>query len=208
MGKRASKPAPDLTRFGAKDRIFVFAFLGALASIGAVALWPIYQDSYFFVTVFGGTLLGILVQFFSDRLRFSLPSSLLIIAAVLVAFAVPLTNPNGLSNVGSFSATWLEAVQSTVLGWKQLVTIDIPVGTYQSLLGPVLVLSLLNGFISARVIWGRAANYWLPVVPLFIMVAVGIGFGGSGIPRSFAIGSTEIPIAPSLVFGFIALSVA
>lgn len=208
MGTRASKPAPNLTRFGAKDRVIVFAFLAAFASIGAVALWPIYQDSYFTVTVFGGTFLGVLVQFFADKLRFSLPSALLIVAGALVAFVVPLTNPNGLSNVGSFSAAWIESIQSLVLGWKQLVTIDIPVGTYQSLLGPVLVLSLLNGFISARVIWGRAANYWLPVVPLFVMVAVGIGFGGSGIARTFSIGSTEIPIAPALVFGFIALSVA
>lgn len=208
MGKRASKPAPNLNRFGAKDRVIVFLFLAAFASIGAVALWPIYQDNYFFVTLFGGTLLGILVQFFVDRLRFSLPSAFLIIAGVLVSFVVPLTNPNGLSNVGSFSAVWVESIQSIVLGWRQLVTIDIPVGTYQSLLGPVLVLSLLNGFISARVIWGRAANYWLPVVPLFVMVAVGIGFGGSGIARSLPIGSIEIPIAPALVFGFIALSIA
>jgi hypothetical protein len=208
MGKRASKPVPNFNRFGLKDRLIAFVFLAALASIGAVALWPIYQDNYFFVTVFGGTLLGILVQFFADKLRLSLPSALLIIAVALVVSVVPLTNPNGLSNLGSFSAAWLESVQSIVLGWKQLVTIDIPVGTYQSLLGPVLVLSLLSGFISARVIWGRASNYWLPVVPLFVMVAVGIGFGGSGIPRSFTIGSTEIPIAPALVFGFIALSIA
>jgi len=208
MGKRAVKSAPNLTRFGAKDRVIVFVFLAAFSSIGAVALWPIYQDNFFFVTVFGGTLLGVLVQFFADRLRFSLPSALLIIAGVLISFVVPLTNPNGLSNVESFSAVWIESVQSIVLGWKQLVTIDIPVGTYQSLLGPVLVLSLLNGFISARVVWGRAANYWLPVVPLFVMVAVGIGFGGSAIARSFSIGQTEIPVAPALVFGFIALAIA
>ena len=198
----------NLARFAGKDRLTAFAFLAVFASLGAAALWPIYQDVFFVVTVSVGTSIGFAIQFVTDRLRLPIGVAFLIILGALLVGAVPLTNPDAFTNLGQLPASWLESVQSFVLGWKQLVTIDIPVGTFQSLLAPVLLISVLSGFIFGRVVWGRSSQYWIAVIPMFVIVAIGVGFGGSAVARTLALGPLVIPIAPAFLFGTAALATA
>ncbi len=202
-------PAPrELVRFTPSKRIGVILYTLAFISLSTVALWPIFGEIFLAVTVLGGCAIGFGLRFVHDRFRLS-ALTVFLVGIVAVAIGVlPLSNPRGLTSINTILPAWQEALLSLVDGWKQLITIDIPVGVYQSLLAPVFLVFVVAGYVNASTIWGRASRYWVSVLPFFITVAGGISFGGSAVPRSTQLGGFEIPVPPALIFGSVCLLVA
>lgn len=195
-------------RFAPAKRIGVALYTFAFITLSTIALWPIFGDLFLAVTVLGGTSIGFGLRFVHDRFRMSaLPVFLLGIIAVVIG-VLPFSNPSGLTGFGAILPAWQEAALSLVYGWKQLITIDIPVGIYHSLLAPAFLVFVIGGYVYATVIWGRSSRYWISAIPFFITVAGGISFGGSAVARSTQLGGIELPIPPALIFGAICLLVA
>ena len=112
-------------------------------ALASVALWPIYQSPAIVVLVAVTTIAGSAIAILGAVFRWSSP---VVLAATVVAFlllGVPLAVPQqALYGVLPTLDGLVQLVSSVALGWKQLLTITLPVGSYQGLLVPAFVLVL------------------------------------------------------------------
>lgn len=163
----------------AARRILPAALLiAALTLTAAAAWWPVYESASFLllvgVTVAVGTALG------AAGARWAWPAPI-VAAALLVAWlllGVPLAVPaKAFAGVLPTPAGLADLAVTTATGWRQLLTIELPVGSFQALLVPVFVLLLTASVLGTTV----ATRSRLPALAVLFPVAVlvaGIAFGG------------------------------
>jgi len=180
QGPRPAPRTPPARVRGSRSEGFVIlAVLLCWLTIGiaAVSLWPIYQTGRYPVLVAVAVLLGTVIA--GVGARFHWRSWVLIVTgfAAFLAIGVPLAVPDeAISGVLPSVQGLLDLVSGIALGWKQLLTITLPVGAYQALLVPALLLVLTVTIVSISVAlrarWGELA-----VIPPIILFLVGIVFG-------------------------------
>lgn len=153
------------------------AFGVLLVALGLTPLWPVFQTPEFVVAVVAGSVLGATVATIVMRRRWpwwTLPLGLVL---AFVVTGVPLAVPQ--------QALWrvvptLEGEQSLVLGaiegWKQIVTITPPVGSFGALLVPVFMLALVGSAL-AVVFAGAVTRRALALVPGIAVGCVAIWLG-------------------------------
>ncbi|TWX40489.1 transglutaminase domain-containing protein [Frigoribacterium sp. ACAM 257] len=119
--------------------------LHVLALLAAAAVfWPVYQSAEFVVLALVTVAAGSVVAVAGAVLRLSSFWVLLLTVVAYLLLGVPLAVPSqALWGVVPTLGGLGQLVTGTALAWKQLVTITLPVGSYESLLVPVFVLLLL-----------------------------------------------------------------
>jgi hypothetical protein len=157
-------------------------------AIGAVALWPIYQSQQLVLVVAVVTVVGSAIAILGAVFRWSAPLVLLATVAAFVAFGVPLAVPAQAVSGILPSVDGLVALLSGVaLGWKQLLTISLPVGQYEALLVPfyalILVLTVVGLSIALRTRRGEVAV----LGPIILFIAA-IAFGATSAQAPVALG--------------------
>jgi len=131
-------------------------------AIASIALWPIYHNATLIVMISVATATGSLLAILGAYFRWPAPILLGATVVVFLALGVPLAVPSE-AIAGLFpSATGLvDLIAGVALGWKQLITISLPVGGYQALLVPfyalILVLTVLSLTIAIRAKHGDVA---------------------------------------------------
>jgi hypothetical protein len=145
--------------------------------VAAASWWPVYQTGRFVVLVVVAVAVGTVIAGLGARFRW--PSWALVLAGFVafLATGVPLAVPDQVVSGVLPSVNGLAQLLSGVaLGWKQLLTITLPVGSYQALLVPSLVLllsaTIVAVSVSLRARWGE-----LGVIPAVVVFVVGIVFG-------------------------------
>jgi hypothetical protein len=169
----------------------------ALLAVGVAAwsFWPVYQSGAFVVLLAATLVLGGTVGVLGAVFRWP---SIVVALAVLVVYlgagvqlAVPAqATAGGLLPTG---AGLLDLVQATWLSWKQLVTISVPVGSYQALLVPAFLLILLATVVTVSIAL-RARVPEAAALPPALLLVAGILFGS---------GTAAVPLW--LVLGLLAL---
>ncbi len=145
--------------------------MNAVFLIAAVLAWPIYQSASFSLLVASGLVLAnglVLVGLWRKLSPLTLS---LITAAVFIVVGVPLAIPSGLASPAAFVQAFVSLFPSIVTSWKDLLTLSLPVGSYQAVLVPALVMffvvpvTVLNTALTAKRIWPLAAGFAaLPMV--------------------------------------------
>ena len=137
------------TRSGATPPTYAYiaantAMLWLTVAIASVALWPIYRSGQMLVMVMVAVVAGSLIAVAGARFRWPAPvvllATVLAFAALGVAVAVP---DDALYGVLPTVDGLLALVSGVTVGWKQLLTISLPVGSYESLLVPFFALILV-----------------------------------------------------------------
>lgn len=147
--------------------------------LAAAMLWPIYRSDDFVILAIAAILLGTLIAVAGAAFRWPTWIVFLVTVGVFAIVGVPLAVP-GKATAGFLPSLdgLVELFTAVALGWKQLLTITLPVGDYQSLLVPALVLLLsatvISGSIALRAKYGEFA-----AVPPAVVFIVGIAFGPS-----------------------------
>ena len=166
--------------------------LGAVALATALA-YPIYGVPRVVLigAVAGGV--GVGIGILSTRIARGRMLAAIAMPVAFLVLVVPLAVP---SAVGS-PITWLlgirDGVAGIVLGWKQLLTLPIPVGDYQAVLVPLLVVVLFGGF-GVAALAARPGRSGLLAVPVaLLMSAFGPLFGSSQIGAPVRIGPVSLP---------------
>lgn len=172
--------------------VLLWLCLGLAASV----LWPIYEDLQFAVMATITIAVGSVIALAGTAYRWS---SFSLLIATLIAFAllgVPLAVPSRAA--GGFLPTpegMLDLITGVALGWKQLLTIGLPVGTYQALLVPAFALLLAATVVSLSVIqrarYGELAVFGPAVV---FLVASLFGRRDAGPPITLTIAFTAAVI--------------
>jgi hypothetical protein len=174
MSRHATDTVPT-TGFVIVNSLFVVA----LVSIGAYSAWPIYQSQSYLVLVGCAVAFAAAISFVGLIQRWTWFTILLVAIGTYLLIGVPLGVPSALENPAQLGPAWLQFISATVFGWKQLVTVTIPVGTYQGLLVPALFLFFFASVGALSLSW-RAQRLYLLAVPILLLVPLfGLAFGSS-----------------------------
>jgi len=153
------------------------AMLFAATVAAASAFWPIYESMSLVIVVATSLVMGSAIAILGAR--FSWPSYVVMLMTIAgfilvgVAVAVPSEAEYGVVPTLDGLVHLLSAV---ALGWKQLLTISLPVGSYQALLVPAFVLVLVSVVVSASIAI-RSTRPALAVVPPVVVFLVASALG-------------------------------
>lgn len=171
------------------------AFTMLAVLVAAVAAWPIYRGGAFVLVAVAGTLLGAAVAAVVAWRRWGAGAAALLLLGVFALTAVPLAVPSRLGAPGDLLRGLGEAFSGLQLAWKDLVTVDLPVGSYRNLLVPALVVFLVGTCATLLLSW-RADRWAIAAVPVGLaMPAFGLFFGRTSVSAPLGIGPVEI-VAP------------
>ena len=159
---------------------FIAATLGLLwlaTAIASVAFWPIYQSTGLIVLVAVATVLGSAIAVLGALFRWSSVICLAVSVAVYLLAGVPLAVPErAFLGVLPTAGGLLDLIAGTALSWKQLLTVTLPVGSYQTLLVPALILVFGTVTVSGSVAL-RAKNSELAVLGPIVLFLAAIALG-------------------------------
>ncbi|MEV8336841.1 transglutaminase domain-containing protein [Leucobacter sp. NPDC077196] len=169
------------------------ALLSAVAvAAGALSALPIYSTPW--VWVVGGVAwaLAFGIIWMGRRMRWGVGSVALLIAAFVVV-VVPLSVPSALgAGPVELVSGLIDGLATVTLGWKQLLTLTLPVGTYQAVMVPWLLVAMGSTAMSTALALrgGRVAPF--AAIPALIPVGFGVTFGSSGVSTPIDIGPLTI----------------
>ncbi len=183
------RPRRRLTALGV---IANTAMLWLCTAVAASAFWPVYQSSAFIVMVVVTTVVGSIIVIAAAILR--LPGYVVVLATIVAYFAmgVQLAVPDRAVSVALPTLEGLrDLTLGTALGWKQLLTITLPVGSYEALLVPAYLLILASVTVSLSLAM-RTRFVGLAAIPPVVVFLCGVLFGATtaSFPLSTSLGLT------------------
>ncbi|MCI4657034.1 transglutaminase domain-containing protein [Cryobacterium zhongshanensis] len=145
--------------------------------VAAVTLWPVYGNREFVVLVVVAAALGAGIAIVGTVFHWRAWLVSLVTIAVYFLVGVPLAIPGeATQGVVPTLAGLGDLAAATALSWKELVTIVLPVGSYQALLVPALIL-VLTSTVTGLSIALRARIGELGVLGPIALYVAGIGLG-------------------------------
>lgn len=167
-----------------------YVLLGAALAVAAA--WPIYQHQQAIVVGAVGIVVGLLCALGGRALRLPFWADLLAAAALYLLVAVPVAIPSAFP--GRWFAGLRDAALGVVTGWKDIVTVELPLGAYQAVLVPLLVVILFGTYAAARIATTAERGRVLAPVVLLAMFGFGVAFGSSELAEPYAPG--RLPVLP------------
>ena len=151
--------------------------LWASIAVASAALWPIYRTPALTTLIVVAILAGSLVAVVGLWRSWSFLTTSLLAVLVFVIIGVPVAVPSETQFGVVPSLEGLsDLLIGVALGWKQLLTISLPVGDYQALLVPALVL-VYFGTVVALSIAFRTRIAELSVVPAMLIFVMSVALG-------------------------------
>lgn len=196
-----SQPRRDV-EFWTVSTGIVFALIG----VAATAAWPIYESVSYVILVVIATAAGAVIALLATLRKWSALATSAATALAYVVLAVPLAIPDSLRSLDTVLGGFLSALISPVTAWKQLVTIQIPVGSYQATAVPALIVFLVGTMLAFVLVWRRDRAAALAAPILLLMQAFGLAFGASSVSPSLAIGPLVIPAPRESALALVALT--
>lgn len=153
------------------------ALVAAMLCAAMIAWWPIHESPHFVVAagvaIVAGSAIGVLGA------RFHWPAWKVVAVgfAGYVVLGVPAAVPGrAIGGILPSPQGLVELVAGAALSWKQLVTIAVPVGSYQALLVPAFLLGLVAST-SAVTIALRSRIPSAAIVPPALLLLAGVALG-------------------------------
>lgn len=174
MSKR-TRETPALSRYLAQVLLML-----AFAALAVAAAWPIYRSDRLWLIAATISVMAAALLWARTRLGWSPRRILLIAPLIFVLAVVPLAVPAALG--GGPRGILLgerDGLVTVVTGWKQLLTLGLPVGEYQAVLVPFFVVLLAAQTGAVLLLGGGPRASSLAVLPLFAPLLFGLIWGGS-----------------------------
>src|SRR5688572_22705454 len=112
-------------------RLGNLGFIVGLILLAAVSAWPIYQSGWYLGVVCFGVLAALAAVFAVWNRSNSVWLLSGILVLVYLVFGVLVAYPELYQSGQQLFGIWFDALASGVTGWKDLVTITLPVGSYK-----------------------------------------------------------------------------
>lgn len=177
----------------------------AMAALAVVAAWPIYRTVDLIVVATVAIVLGAGIAVASALLAWRAWLVVAVTAAALVVSGTLVAVPARRGDVAQLPEALLDAVTGIVLAWKDLITVELPVGSYRNLLMPVLVVLLVGTLVALRLSWLRARLAVFGAVTALAMTFFGLVFGRASTSAPVQIGPFSIAAPLEMLTGVVAL---
>lgn len=200
-----TRPAASRPRQDPWQLAWAIAAIIASVAVATAAAWPIYDSPRAVLVAAGGLAIGSGSWWGARALgRGPLTAATLALAGFAVT-VVPLAMPTSATDPGRFGRGVLDGLAGIVTGWKQLLTISIPAGTYQGVLVPFLVtVAACTLAATALATSSPRAAPWA-VAPLLAMTLFGATFGSNSTGADATLGPAAIPAPRHVAIGMLAV---
>ncbi len=153
------------------------AFMAAGAAMAAWSLYPVYESRAFVAVSAASIAAGAVIVVVSDRLGWNGLSVAGLTVAAYVGIGLTLAIPSFTAGDTTLLAALGELARGPVAGWKDVVTLPLPLGEYGATLVPPLAL-LLVGTVVSTTFAARARRWWgFAGLVTAIMVATAVLIG-------------------------------
>lgn len=168
-------------RAAGADRFWPTAVTAVLliAMLGAAMMpwWPIYESPAFIITSTVAILAGSAIGIAGARRHWPSWLVVVVVFGAYLVLGVPAAVPGrAFGGVLPTPQGVVDLIAAAALSWKQLVTIAVPVGSYQALLVPPFLLGLIASA-SAVTIALRSRHPAAAVIPPALLLVAGIALG-------------------------------
>lgn len=182
------------TKTRAGSVIVTVIFTVASVAVASSVWWPVYQSPPFITLAVSAILLGVAVALIGWLFRLHGVFVVALTVLVYLLAGVPLAMPDRMTaGILPPPDAFQDLVRGTAESWKQLVTILVPVGSYQTLLIPALISILGTTVITLSVALRARHPEWAVLWPIVLLV-VGISFGRDDSWYPLAIGLSLLVI--------------
>lgn len=203
----------EMPRVSPKARVSPFVprivagslFVAVTVVIAAVAAWPIYRSGAMLLLAGVVAVVAAGIAVIAWRRRW--PAWLISLALVgaFFLFGVPLAVPARLGGIGEFVRGLGDLAVGAVFAWKDLLTVDLPVGSYRNLLVPALIVFLVGTCAALLLSW-REDRAAYAAAPLALgMVALGLFFGRTSVSAPWHLGPVTFYAPVETAIGISAL---
>lgn len=151
--------------------------IGAMLVAAMIPWWPIYESGAFVVAAAIAIVAGSAIGLAGARFHWPAWAVVIAVFGAYVMLGVPAAVPG--SAIGGVIATpqgLVELLAGAALSWKQLVTIAVPVGSYQALLVPAFLLALVASTSSVTIAL-RSRRPAAAIIPPALLLLAGIALG-------------------------------
>ncbi len=149
----------------------------ALLAAAMVPWWPVYESGAFLVAAVVSVVAGATIGVLGTRLRWRAWVVVVAVFAAYVVLGVPVAVPGrAVAGVLPTPAGLVDLLAGAALSWKQLVTIAVPVGSYQALLVPPFLLGLVASTLAMSIAL-RTRRPAAAVLPPAVVLVAGIALG-------------------------------
>lgn len=169
--------------------------------LAAVAAWPIYRSLAFLLLVVTASVLAAALAALIARRGWSAWTAAGLLAATLLVTGVPLAVPSRASDPVSFLRGLGDLFAGLVFAWKDLLTVDLPVGSYRNLLVPALVVFLVGTAVALLLAWRDDSRAALAVPVTLAMVGFGLLFGRTEVSAPISVGPITLVAPAETVIG-------
>ncbi|MBU4465496.1 MAG: transglutaminase-like domain-containing protein [Actinobacteria bacterium] len=176
-----------------------------VALVATIAAWPIYQNAGYVILVVCAVLVALAIAAASRAGAW--PSWLVVVvttAAVLV-LGMGLAVPTDWSDPAGVLLGLRDVALGAVTGWKDLITVALPVGGYRNLLVPALVVFLVGTLVTALLSWRDSRGGAFAAVSALGMLFFGLAFGRPETSASIAVGPVVVPAPVEMLVGALSL---
>jgi len=184
-------------------------YVAVSVALAALAAWPIYRSASFLVLVAAASLLAAAIATLVTWRRWSGWVAAGLLAVTILVVGVPLAVPSRLASPSSILVGLGELASGMVVGWKDLLTVDLPVGSYRNLLVPALVVFLVGTTTALLLAWRpeRRAVFAVPVA--IAMTSFGLLFGRTEVSAPLVLGPVTLaaPVETAIGLGTLAAGV-
>lgn len=178
-------------------------YVGVGVLLAAVAAWPIYRSTSFLLLVAVATVLGAGIAALVRWRRWSGWAAAALLAGAILVVGVPVAVPGRLGDPASLVRGLGELGAGLVFGWKDLLTVDLPVGAYRNLLVPALVVFLVGTACALLLAWRRASVGAVAVPIVLAMAGFGLLFGRTDVSAPLTLGPLTLgaPVETAIGLG-------
>lgn len=171
--------------------------------LAAIAAWPIYGSPRVLLTAAAGIVAGLALVALARALPYRgvLRWLTIVVAAALsyLLLVVPVAIPSAMTGPQAWVLGIRDGAVGVVVGWKQVLTLSLPLGEYQAVLAPFLVVMLAGTLVAGLLVVPDRRSSPLAVVVGLAMSAFGLAFGSSAMSAPLAMGPVVVPAPRELL---------
>lgn len=178
-------------------------------ALGVLAAAPIYRTPWLWIVAAVALVLGVFIAWARERWRLSPPIVIAVLLVVFIVTVVPIAVPQswGSGVVPGFVSRLVDGLAAVALGWKQLLTLTLPVGTYRTVIVPFYVVMLVSA-LTIMLLANRSRRVAsLAAIPMLAPVAFGTVFGAAEVSAPLQLGPLSVS-APRETLLWLSITVA
>jgi len=192
------------------DRHLVAAILYtvAMTAVAFFAAWPIYAGPGFTAVATVSAIAALAIALAAIWRRWPGWLTLVVAVAAFAVISMTLAAPPAALTPAGILGSARDAALGAVTGWKDLVTVDLPVGDYRNLLVPAVIVFLCGPLATVLLGRRRTISGSAAVAAAYAMTAYGLLFGRTVVSSPLQLGPLVVPAPRETLCGAAALVIS